>query len=190
MNKTSLVLEVADRSRFALPANHKDVYGWIISRLIANDSAAPTVAHDQAAAVLNLDAYGNAAEFLDDKLPEVKLNVLGKVKLRAMNKESPCQFRYGFAESTSFPVGRITRDLMQKSLEWIGQPERRGKTWSDVKSLGGMSSILFAYPSEKPETAPELAGLIVGVQDDADPDGGIDSRRALTRHNKPHDSGS
>lgn len=56
-------------------------------------------------------------------------------------------------------------------LEWIGHSDRSGKTWCDVSSLSGKAGVVFAYPSEKPETAPDVAGLIVGFEDDADPDG-------------------
>jgi hypothetical protein len=166
----SLVLELVDQSEFELPANHRVVYGWIISRLMANDCIVSSGNGTQASTPL-IDAYAMPAERLGDKMPEVKLDVLGKVKLRAMSKEAPCQFRYGVAESDSFPVGTAARDQMHKALTWIGDPDRLGKTWCDVSTLSGKSGLLFAYPSEKPEVAPELAGLIVGLQDEGDPDG-------------------
>ena len=60
---------------------------------------------------------------------------------------------------------------MKNALEWIGNQGRRGKTWSDVSSLNGISGLLFAYPSETRENVPELSGLIVGFDTDDDPDG-------------------
>lgn len=166
----TLILELADQSKFEFPANHKAVQAWIISRLSANDSVDSSRSRGHGSTPL-VDAYANPAERLSDKFPEGKLDILGKVKLRAMNKESPCQLRYGVAGSESYPVGKATRDAMFKALGWIGDPDRRGKTWCDVSSLTGKSGVLFAYPSEKLQMAPDLAGLIVGFQDDADPDG-------------------
>jgi hypothetical protein len=60
---------------------------------------------------------------------------------------------------------------MKDALHWIGQLDRKEKTWCDVSSLSGKKGVLFAYPTQKPDVAPELAGLIVGYDDAADPDG-------------------
>ena len=60
---------------------------------------------------------------------------------------------------------------MKNALEWIGDPKRRERTWCDVSSLTGVGGVLFAYPSQKPEVAPELAGLIVGLEEGTDRDG-------------------
>ena len=171
--KACLVLEVADRSAFDPdpPANHKDVLEWINQRLHAHDAVEVKPKRKWAAVALSQDAYAGTAERLNDKFPKLNLPVLGEVKLRAMNKEATCQFRYGVAESESFPVGSVSRKKMHQALDWIADPDRRGKTWCDVSSLSGKKGLLFAYPSRLPEIAPELAGLIVGFQDDADPDG-------------------
>jgi hypothetical protein len=58
---------------------------------------------------------------------------------------------------------------MKNALEWISRPERRGKTWEDVSSVGGTTGVLFAYPSHRPEVAPELAGMLAGTDDFSDP---------------------
>ena len=169
--KACLVLEVSDRSAFDSPANHKEVLEWINQRLHVHDAVEVKPKRQRATFALSQDAYAGTAERLNDKFPMVNLPVLGKVNLRAMHKDSQCQFRYGVAESESFPVGMLTRQAMKDALQWIGDLDRRDKTWCDVSSLSGKKGLLFAYPSRLPEIAPELAGLIVGFQDDADPDG-------------------
>ena len=165
----SLIAELADRSVFAFPANHERVQVWMNSRFQAVDEpselATSNSQNEQA------DVFAEPAIRLDESFPSVRLPVLGNVILRSMSSESPCQRRYGFADSQSCRVGQMSRQGMKNALEWIGDPDRREKTWCDVSSLNGVSGVLFAYPSQKPEVAPELAGLIVGLNADRDPDG-------------------
>ena len=167
--KWSLIVELADRSAFAYPANHERVQAWMNSRFQAVDEPSEQTTSDS----LNEppDVFAKPAVRLDDSFPSVRLPVLGNVILRSMSSESPCQRRYGFADSQSCRVGQASRQDMKNALEWIGSPDRRNKTWCDVSSLNGVSGVLFAYPSQKPEVAPELAGLIVGLNSEDDPDG-------------------
>ena len=167
--KVSLILELSDRSKFEYPANHEAISTWINSRLHANDDAKRVAQADPTGTTT--DAYANAAVGLSDSFPSVRLLVLGNVILRSMSSESPCQKRYGYAEAASCPVGQVTRQEMKNALEWIGHPERRAKTWSDVSSLTGVTSVLFAYPVQTPDVSPALAGLIVGMNALSDPDG-------------------
>ena len=165
----SLIAELADRSAFAYPANHQRVQAWMNSRFQAVDEPSEQMTSDSQNE--QADAFAKPAIRLDESFPSVRLPVLGNVILRSMSSESPCQKRYGFADSQSCRVGQVSRQDMKNSLEWIAHPGRREKTWCDVSSLNGVSGVLFAYPSQKPEVAPELAGLIVGLNADSDPDG-------------------
>ena len=161
--------ELADRSAFAYPANHERVQTWMNSQFQKDEQGATASINESEAS--RTDAFAKPAIRLDDSFPAVRLPILGNVILRSMSSESPCQRRYGFADSESCAVGQGSRQDMKNALEWIGQADRRERTWCDVSSLSGTSGVLFAYPSEQPESAPEVAGLIVGFQDDADPDG-------------------
>lgn len=167
--KWSLIAELADRSSFAYPANHERVQAWMNSRFQAVDEPSEQTTSDSQNE--QADAFANPAIRLDESFPSVRLPILGNVILRSMSSESPCQRRYGFADSHSCRVGQASRQDMKNALEWIGHPDRREKTWCDVSSLNGVGGVLFAYPSQKPEVAPELAGLIVGLDADSDPDG-------------------
>ena len=161
--KIAIVLELVDQSQFAYPANHPKVQAWINDRLQAME----TVKKGK-----QKDAFGAEGGGTNDSFPEVKMKVLGQVKLYAMSSESPCQRRYGSADAESFQVWQPTRQDMKNALEWITRDERRGRTWCDVSSLGGAPAMLIAYPSELPEEAPELAGLFSGVEgEQSDPDG-------------------
>ena len=158
----ALVLELVDQSQFEYPANHRDVLAWVSNRLLDTEDPGEVIP----------DAFAVEGGGMNDKFPEVKIPILGNVKLRAMSSESPCQRRYGSADAKSFRVSQQPRQNMQNALEWITTEERRDKTWCDVSSLGRTSALLIAYPSELPTTAPELAGLFGGVESEQiDPDG-------------------
>ncbi len=166
--KIAIVLELVDQSRFAYPANHPDVQTWVNDRLQATETTEKGNQRDAVAP----DAFAVEGGGMNESFPEVKMSVLGNVKLRAMSGESPCQRRYGFSDAESFRLSRQPRQNMKDALEWITRDERRGKTWCDVSSLGGASAMLIAYPSELPAEAPELAGLLGGVEEaQSDPDG-------------------
>lgn len=167
--KFALVLELNDQSQFAYPANHPQVQDWVNGRLLEKMETDSTRTQRNAVA---LDAFGVHGGGMNDSFPEVKMSVLGNVKLRAMSSESPCQRRYRSSDAKSFPASQPIRQDMKNALEWITRDERRGRTWSDVSSLGGASAMLIAYPSELPSQAPELAGLFCGVEEEqSDPDG-------------------
>lgn len=167
--KWSLIAELADRSAFPYPANHERVQTWMNScfQAAAQAVSGKSAANDD----VQTDAFANPADGFVGSFPSVRLPVLGNVILRSMSSESPCQRRYGFAEAKSFPAGAVSRQEMKNAIEWIGDTDRREKTWCDVSSLIGAGGVLFAYPSQKTEVAPELAGFIAGFDEEADPDG-------------------
>ena len=163
----AIVLELVDQSQFAYRANHHVVQNWVSDRLLSLKIAKT----ESRNAMVVTDAFGVEGEVMNERFPEVKMPVLGNVKLRAMSSASPCQRRYGAADAKSFQVLQPSRQTMKNTLEWITKNERRGKTWCDVSSLGRASAILIAYPSELPTEAPELAGLFGGEREQSDPDG-------------------
>ena len=153
-----LILELADRDSFEYPANHQDVQRWINKRFLTS------VGKDNRS---GLDAFGCNATGKDSKFPPVGFkNALGNVILRAMNQESPCQTRYGMIDFHSFPAGEEARKGMKSALEWLGNPERKGKTWCDLSRRMEKPMLLFAYPSVMPQDLPDLAGMMGAVEDD------------------------
>lgn len=107
----------------------------------------------------SVDAFGNSNSGASEKLPEVKLPILGSVKLRAMNSESPCQYRYGTIDASSFDIGNESRKKAKSALEWLAplhSNERKGKTWgrADEKEL------IFAYPKILPDEPPKLTACL------------------------------
>lgn len=169
--KVAIVLELADQSQFTYPANHPVVQRAVNDRLLAAEIAG-NVGREQAFA---RDAFGVVGDGLNDSFPECKMSVLGNVKLRAMSNESPCQRRYGLSDAKSYRVSRLPRQDMKNALEWVTRDQRRGKTWCDISASlvdSQAKAMLIAYPSELPAEAPELAGLLGGVEDaQFDPEG-------------------
>ena len=165
--KVALVLELVDQSQFEYPANHPDVQSWVSNRLLDTESTEDVEQEH----TVTPDAFAVQGRGMNDSFPEVKIPILGNVKLRAMSSESPCQRRYGSADAKSFRVSEQPRQNMKNALEWITREDRRGRTWCDVSSLGGAPALLVAYPSELPTETPELAGLFGGVEEEQiDPD--------------------
>ncbi|MDY6990038.1 MAG: hypothetical protein SWQ30_18505 [Thermodesulfobacteriota bacterium] len=101
------------------------------------------------------DAFGLDGSGYKDKLPDVRLPFIGKVILRAMNKESPCQYRYGTIDAKSFRIGTDSRKRAKGALKWLGSDERKGKTWG----WAGGKELIFAYPAVLPEAPPKLTAL-------------------------------
>ena len=103
------------------------------------------------------DAYGNGTAGASNKMPEVKLPVLGGVKLRAMNSESPCQARYDTIDSKSFLVGSNSQNKTKAALEWLSQEKHEGVAWR----RSGVKELIFAFP-EKLSQVPVGLALILG----------------------------
>lgn len=154
-----IILELADRSNFEFPTNHQEVQRWMNRQFLTCSGKASRS---------DLDAFGCNATGKDSKFPPVGFkNALGNVILRAMNQESPCQTRYGMIDFHSFPAGEEVRKGMKGALEWLGNPERKGKTWCDLSRRMEKPMLLFAYPSVMPPDLPDLAGMMGDVEEDS-----------------------
>lgn len=166
--KFQVVFEIRDWAAIgsSYPPNNLNVQRWMNDRMIHFSS------ENRTSGTVDKDAFNESADGWEEKLPSVRMSILGNVILRAMSSESPCQRRYGMVDAFSFPIGASIRQEMKGSLEWLSDETRKRKTWIDLTKRVENATILFAYPSQKPETEPELAGLMGGVEEDAvDPDG-------------------
>lgn len=166
--KFQVICDIDDWSAIgaSYPANHPVVQKWLNDRFMHFSDTRRT------AVDIEKDAFNDSAIGWEEKLPSVRMSILGNVILRAMSSESPCQGRYGMVNAISFPVGANARREMKGALEWLSDDVRKAKTWIDLTKKIDNSSILFSYPTKKPETAPELAGLMGGGDDNiADPEG-------------------
>jgi len=157
---SSFVFELADQSSFDYPINHPQTYQWLNDAMFQSEVAGAKPSVLIASDVR--DAFGTNEIGIDESFPEVKMSRFGKINLRAMSSESPCQKRYGVADAKSFPVSKSARQSMKNALEWISRDERQGKTWSDLTSENGVATVLFCYPSKLTEDPPYFAYLATG----------------------------
>lgn len=169
--KSQVILELSDwaQSNNKYPANHQQVQNWMNSRFLINSENELKDESERS------DAFGENLAGHDQKFPEIRLkNSLGKVIMRAMNKESPCQTRYRMIDAASFPTGNKVRKETKRALEWLGDPAQQWKTWCDIsnktidlskKQNRNKRIVLFSYPTEMPQLVPELAGLFGGTDD-------------------------
>jgi hypothetical protein len=99
-------------------------------------------------------------------MPSVKLpGKIGEVKLRSMYHEHLCQYRYQLIDDISYPINKDNRMKMKKSLEWLKDPKREGKTWGMVD----IDEIIFAYPSAIPQVDIRFTAFL-GASGDATPE--------------------
>ena len=158
-NDVSLILELSDGlSTYPLPAANSKIHHWINQRLLASNNVVTSSTTDSSQ---RLDAFGLTSTDWEDKLAEVNMPVLGGVKLRAMNFESPCQTRYRRIDATSFVVGKEVRKRAKGALEWLTDDERKDKTWGNVSFARDDKEVLLVYPSELPK-APVAAVAMFG----------------------------
>lgn len=161
-NIIPLILELDNGlSAFPLPAASSKVHRWINHQLLlAHNNGA---LHSNSVSSKNRDAFGFSDTDWENKLAEVNVPVLGGVKLRAMNPESPCQTRYRQIDAKSFVVGMEVRKQVKGALEWLTDEERKDKTWGNVSSTRDDKEILLVYPSELPETPIPAVAMFGGT---------------------------
>lgn len=94
------------------------------------------------------------------KFPKPSLGVLGPTYLMSMNKDAPCQERYGRLGSTVFRVGRATVLSLNDSATWISGRSNKGVTWVGVPAtVGKGQDLCVAFLEEHPKAAVPLGGF-------------------------------
>lgn len=149
----SVILDIEDYGESDYPVANTKTMKWINERLLSSSAANTEMSISN-----GKDAYGNDAICISEKLPSARVGALANVILRSMVKESPCQFRYGKADSDSFIIGKESRRIAKVALETLSQPEYKGHTWNYI----GEKEILFAYPTELLDKVQSVAMFIRG----------------------------
>jgi hypothetical protein len=147
----SIFLDVPDW--FEYPVASQECTEWVNQRLVVNSGI--KLDNIDSNSSVSIDAFGNDISGGKGKLPKVKLPIIADVSLRAMNGESPCQYRYGTIDADSFPIGQESRKQAKGALEWLGDESREGETWgrADTKEL------IFSYPSILPTVSLKLTSF-------------------------------
>lgn len=105
------------------------------------------------------DAFGNPYTQTNAVMPNVKIGAGFYIKIRTMNKDTPCLHRYGEEGSATFPASDDVRQSLQMALNYVGKKENKEKTWTCIETLKGKPrDILFAYPLSVTHTPNGFAG--------------------------------
>jgi hypothetical protein len=102
---------------------------------------------------------------MGDKMPEPSLPVLGLTYLMSMNKNTPCQTRYGRTSTGIFAVGEGTIQSLKDAIEYITKPERKEKSWTGVPNgFKKNNDLLITYLEEEPDSDVPLVGLFADME--------------------------
>lgn len=166
-NSVLLALELNDGlSKFKNPALNRKTFAWINKQLLSSETKRHAA---QSQRNNNKDAFGLPIAGWNEKYGGLrKIGIFDDVILRAMSKDSPCQYRYGVADFNSFIAGAEFRKRAKGALKWLTTQEMKGKTWGDISATSEYSNpktrqreIVLIYPSELPE-APVAAVSMLG----------------------------
>lgn len=119
------------------------------------------------------DAFGekSPAKSLQELMPNVNVPILGPIKLRALNKDAPCQNRYKMTGPGSFPVGLSARRRMKAAVDGLLTRENRGKTWEDISLQSEFKerAILCAYVPERSDLGAGMSFIrLISASEDLD----------------------
>jgi hypothetical protein len=142
----SVFLDIPDWKEY--PVAHEKTIKCINECLLKSGTASSTKNGDEKEDAFGLDSGGDK-----NTLPEVRLPYIGRVILRAMARESPCQYRYGTVDAVSFRIGADSRKRVKGALEWLSDKTREGETWGRADG----KELLFAYPTVIPKATLKLA---------------------------------
>jgi hypothetical protein len=145
----SVILDLADYSRFTYPVAHEETTKSVNAALHAAEAAKPGAAAVRAVAVraATTDAFGNVYDKIDEPMPEVKLAGGFNVKLRSMFKEQKSQYKYGRIEGESFPLAKSDRARLKSALEYVAAESKKNILWENADK----DEIVFAYPLPHPD---------------------------------------
>lgn len=106
------------------------------------------------------DAFQRPYAATETVMPEIKLGAGFSVKIRSMNKDVPCQHRYGRSGSYTFPVSVEVRQRLAGALTYISKDENRGATWLTISYVDKKpQDVLFAYPEELKKLPKNFASM-------------------------------
>ena len=123
--KIAIILELVDQSQFAYPANHPKVQTWVSDCLLAMETVKKEKERDEDAP----DAFAIEGGGMNDKFPEVKMSVLGNVKLHAMSKRIAVSAAVWFRWCQIFPSLAVGTSKHEKRS---GVDHKRRKAWQDM----------------------------------------------------------
>jgi hypothetical protein len=163
----TLILDVADLDEFeyrvADPAVPSE---W--SAALLQSEATRTAAPGGEPFVCALSGLPDSP--VGEKMPEPNLKILGPTYLLSMNKNTPCQTRYGRTSTDIFAMGRDSVQSLNNAILHVTEERRKGKTWTGVPNgFKKNPDLLITYLEEEPDSEVPLAGLFPDVEEEPNP---------------------
>ena len=153
--KTTLIFDVNDVDHFPYRVADPAVAAEWSRVLLASDSISPAGEKG-----FTCSLTGRSDTRMDGKMPSPNLKILGPTILMSMNKDIPCQTRYGQTSTAIFRVGKNAVQSMNDSLLFLTEAGRRDKTWTGVPNGSKeQSDLLLAYLEEEPDADVPLTGF-------------------------------
>ena len=102
-----------------------------------------------------------------NKMPEPDLGPLGPSYLMAMNRNVPCQTRYGRTSTGVFPIGKQTSQRLNDAVLFLVDRSRKGKTWAAVPNAfkRNQSDLLLSYLEDEPDSVVPVVGFFADVEE-------------------------
>lgn len=174
--KTTLIFDVSDIDRFPYRVADSAIAAEWSRLLIASESSS-----SEGGPPFLCGLTGRPDSPMGDKMPSPNLKILGPTYLMSMNKDIPCQTRYGQTSTGIFRVGETTVQNLNDALVFITDPTRRQKTWAGVPNgSNDQSDLLIAYLEEEPESDVPIAGFFADIESNAAQD--LATYEARTAH--------
>jgi hypothetical protein len=158
----TLILDIADLENFTYRvADSAAAQEWN-DLLLQNDSNPPG-ACEPLAFICGLSGLPDSP--VGKKMPSPNLPILGPSSLMSMNRDIPCQTRYGRTAMDIFPAGRKTILALNDSLLFVTAPSRQYKSWIGIpKPSKDESDLLVAYLEEDPTLDIPIAPLFGDIE--------------------------
>jgi hypothetical protein len=150
--KLAAFLDVADYAAFACRVSDPRMGGYFSRHLFTAEVASGGTG--------NCSLTGLEMDLENDKLPSPPLPVLGPTILMAMNRDTPCQRRYGHIGADVFRIGKKTAAGLNSALVQLANPNRKFKNWQGVPGrVEGKSNLLLTFLEGDPLQDAEWASL-------------------------------
>jgi len=156
--KTTLIFDVSDIEHFPYRVADAAVAVEWSRVLLASD---PVL--DEKGFRCSLTGLPDA--LMGDKMPSPNLRVLGPTVLMSMNRDIPCQTRYGQTSTAVFRVGKNTVQRLNDALIFVTDLSRLGRTWTAVPNGNReQGDLLLAYLEEEPDADVPLTGFFADAE--------------------------
>ena len=145
-------LDVAEYAAFACRVADPRMGGYFSRRLFAAEVTGGVTG--------TCSLTGSEVELETDKLPSPVLPLLGPTVLMSMNRQTPCQHRYGRIGTEVFPIGKRIAAGLSSALVQLTVPGREFKNWQRVPArVDGKANLLLTYLEGDPLQDADWASL-------------------------------